>query len=152
MACCLMTRSHYMHQHWLIVSTILKHINTSRPRQIGRHFPDNIFKCISWMKIYTFRLRFQWIKFVPQGPINNIPGLVQIMAWRLTGDKPLSETILALVGDAYMRHSASMSWFISPWEICMIVIYHFLAKFLFLLLLLFIKSYFSHFLLCLSLL
>ena len=31
------------------------------------------------------------LKVVPKGPINNIPGLVQIMAWRRPGDKPLSE-------------------------------------------------------------
>ena len=31
------------------------------------------------------------LKFVPKGPINNIPALVQIMAWRRPGDKPLSE-------------------------------------------------------------
>ena len=29
-------------------------------------------------------------KFVPKIPINNKPALVQIMAWRCTGDKPLS--------------------------------------------------------------
>ena len=34
------------------------------------------------------------LKFVPKGPINNIPALVQIMAWRRTGDKPLSEPML----------------------------------------------------------
>ena len=32
--------------------------------------------------------------FVPKGPINNIPALVQIMAWRRPGDKPLSEPIM----------------------------------------------------------
>ena len=31
------------------------------------------------------------LKCVPQGPINNIPVLVQIMAWCQIGDKPLSE-------------------------------------------------------------
>ena len=31
------------------------------------------------------------LKFVPMGPINHIPALVQIMAWRRPGDKPLSE-------------------------------------------------------------
>ena len=31
------------------------------------------------------------LKFVPKGQINNIPALVQIMAWRRPGDKPLSE-------------------------------------------------------------
>ena len=35
--------------------------------------------------------------------------LVQIMAWRQPGDKPLSEQIMGKFGDAYMRLSASMS-------------------------------------------
>ena len=43
----------------------------------------------SWMKMLEFRL-----KFVPKGPINNIPLLVQIMAWRLPGDTPLSEQMV----------------------------------------------------------
>ena len=34
------------------------------------------------------------MKFVPKGPINNIPELVQIMAWRRPGDKPLSEPMM----------------------------------------------------------
>ena len=34
------------------------------------------------------------LKFVPKGPINNIPGFVQIMAWRRSGDKPLSEPMM----------------------------------------------------------
>ena len=35
------------------------------------------------------------LKFVPYGPINNIPSLVQIMAWHWPGDKPLSEPAMA---------------------------------------------------------
>ena len=34
------------------------------------------------------------LKFVPKAPINNIPSLVQIMAWRRPGDKPLSEPMM----------------------------------------------------------
>ena len=34
------------------------------------------------------------LKFVPRGPINNILALVQIMAWCLPGDKPLSESMM----------------------------------------------------------
>ena len=34
------------------------------------------------------------LKFVPKGPIYNIPALVQIMAWRCPGDKPLSESMM----------------------------------------------------------
>ena len=37
------------------------------------------------------------LKFVPKGPINNIPELVQIMAWRRPGDKPSSEPMLVFV-------------------------------------------------------
>ena len=64
-------------------------INTLRPRQNGRHFADDTFKCIFlnenvWIPIKTP------LKFVPKGPINNIPAMVQIMAWRRPGDKPLS--------------------------------------------------------------
>ena len=33
-------------------------------------------------------------KFLHNGPINNIPALVQIMAWRRPGDKPLPEPML----------------------------------------------------------
>ena len=35
--------------------------------------------------------------FVPQGPINNIPALLQIMAWRRPGDKPLSEPMIIIL-------------------------------------------------------
>ena len=35
------------------------------------------------------------LKFVPRGPINNTPALVQIMAWCHSGTKPLSEPMLA---------------------------------------------------------
>ena len=34
------------------------------------------------------------LKFVPRGPINNIPSVVQIMACRRPGDKPLSEPMM----------------------------------------------------------
>ena len=47
-------------------------------------------------------------KFVPSGLINNIPALVQMMAWRRLGDKPLSEPIMLSL-PMYMRHAASMS-------------------------------------------
>ena len=34
------------------------------------------------------------LKFVPKGTITNNPALVQIMAWRQSGDKPLSEPMM----------------------------------------------------------
>ena len=33
-------------------------------KALGCHFPDDIFKCISWMKMYEFRLRFHWNLFL----------------------------------------------------------------------------------------
>ena len=50
---------------------------------LGNLFPKCIFLNESiWISIGIS------LKFVPKGPINNIPALVQIMAWRLPGDKP----------------------------------------------------------------
>ena len=37
------------------------------------------------------------LKFIPKGPINNIPVSVQIMAWRRPGDKPLSEPMMIIL-------------------------------------------------------
>ena len=63
--------------------------NTMRPRQNGRHFADDIFKCIFLNENIWILIKIS-LKFVPQRPINNIRALVQIMAWRRPGDKPLS--------------------------------------------------------------
>ena len=65
-------------------------LNTLRPRQNGRHYPDDIFKCIFLNENAWIPIKIS-LKFVPKGPINKIPALVQIMAWRRSGDKPLSE-------------------------------------------------------------
>ena len=64
-----------------------------RPRQNGRHFSDDILGAFSWMKMFEFRIKFHK-KFLPKGPINNISALVQIMAWRRPGDKPLSKPMM----------------------------------------------------------
>ena len=68
-------------------------LNTLRPRQNGRHFPDDIFKWIFLNENVWISINIS-LKFVPGGPINNIPTLVQIMAWRRSGDKPLSEPMM----------------------------------------------------------
>ena len=63
--------------------------NTWRLRQNGRHFPDNIFKCIFFNENVWISIKIS-LKFVSKGSINNIPALVQIMAWCHSGQKPLS--------------------------------------------------------------
>ena len=50
-------------------------VNTLRPRQDGRHFPDDIFKCIFLYENVWISIKIS-LKFVPKGPINNIPALV----------------------------------------------------------------------------
>ena len=68
-------------------------LNTLRPRQNGRHLPDDIFKCIFVNGNIWISIKIS-LKIVPEVLINNIPALVQIMAWRRPGDKPLSEPML----------------------------------------------------------
>ena len=68
-------------------------LNTLRPRQNGRRFSDDIFKCIFLNENVWISNKIS-MKFVPKGPINNIPALVQIMAWCQPGDKPLSEPMM----------------------------------------------------------
>ena len=67
--------------------------NSLRSRLNRRPFADDIFKCI-------FLNENEWIlprislKFVPRVRINNIPALVQIVAWCRPDDKPLSELMM----------------------------------------------------------
>ena len=68
-------------------------INTLRPGRNGRHFADDNFKCIFLNENICIAIEIS-LKFVPPGPINNTPWLVQIMAWRRPGDKPLSEPMM----------------------------------------------------------
>ena len=74
-----------------------------RPRQNGRHFTDDIFKCIFLNENVSIAIKIS-LKFVPKGPINNIPALVQIMAWRRPGDEPLSEPMMV----SLPTHDASL--------------------------------------------
>ena len=73
--------------------SLLHCINTLGPKQNGRQFADDIFNCIFFNENVLIQMKMS-LKFVPKGAIYNIPALVQIMAWRRPGDKPLSETIM----------------------------------------------------------
>ena len=67
--------------------------NILRPRQNSRYFADDTFKRIFMNGNVRISINFS-LKFVPKGLINNIPALVQIMAWRRPGDKTLSEPMM----------------------------------------------------------
>ena len=71
-------------------------VNSLRPRLYGLYFADDVLKCIFLNEIVWISLKIP-LKFVPKAPINNIPALVQIMAWRRPGDQPLSEPMLVFV-------------------------------------------------------
>ena len=75
---------------WHISWDVGNMFNTLRLRQNGRHFSDDIFKYIFLNENVAILIKIS-LKFVPKGPINYIPALVQIMAWRRPGKKPLSE-------------------------------------------------------------
>ena len=68
-------------------------LNSLRPRQNRRHFADDILKR-SFLNENIWILIKILLKYVPKGPIDNIPSLFQIMAWRRPGDKPLSEPMI----------------------------------------------------------
>ena len=64
-----------VHLLTVAIFTNRDYLTTLRPRQNGRHFADDIFKCIflnenDWSPVKIL------LKFVPKGPINNIPALV----------------------------------------------------------------------------
>ena len=72
---------------------LILEINTLRPGRNGRHFADDTFKPIFLNENIGISIKIS-LQFVPKFQINNIPALVQIMAWRLVGAKPLSELMM----------------------------------------------------------
>ena len=64
------------------------------PKQNGRHFADDIFKCIFLYEDCFIAIQIS-LKFVPRDLINKKPTLFQIMAWHRTGGKPLIEAMMA---------------------------------------------------------
>ena len=68
-----------LQQQWVLLK-----INTLRPGENGRHFPDDIFKCIFLNEDIWISIQFS-LK------------LIQIMAWHRPGDKPLSEPMMVVL-------------------------------------------------------
>ena len=63
---------------------------------------DDNFKCIFLNENDVILIQIS-LKFVPRSPVDNKPALVQVMAWRQTGDKPLPELMMTKFTDAYMQ-------------------------------------------------
>ena len=72
------------------VQTDFSHILSHWGRdKMAANFLMTFSNAFSWMKLWV-SLKIS-LKFAPMGPIDNIPALAQIMAWRRPGHKPLSE-------------------------------------------------------------
>ena len=103
----LITPSHQQPWYLLTFPRILqtehqKGFNSSPPGQNGCHFAD-IFKSIFMNEKFCILILIS-LKFVPKGLIDYKSALVQVMAWRWIGDKPLPETMMTQCTAAYMRH------------------------------------------------
>ena len=66
-------------------------------------FVDDIFKFIFFNENIWISLKTS-LKFVPKVQNNNIPALVQIMAWCRPGNKPLSEPMMQTMMVSLLTH------------------------------------------------
>ena len=96
----MLTYLHGMEIPWLVTGCLsltgardLCALNALKPRQNGRDFADDIFKWIFLNENVWIPLKIS-LKFARKVQINTIPALVQIMAWRRRGDKPLSDPMM----------------------------------------------------------
>ena len=117
----------FLYEQWKYHSLAPSHcfddnirVNILRPRQNGRHFADKIFKC-------TFVNENVWIpiqislKFVLKCPIDNIPALVQMMAWCQPGEKHYWSRKPLIIGAWYCEakgHYLNQCWPISWTPLC----------------------------------
>ena len=76
-----------------LVMFLFRDPNKLTPRYNSCHFSDDNFKWNILNENVSVLIKNS-LKLVSSGPINNIPALVQIMAWRLVGAKPLSEPMM----------------------------------------------------------
>ena len=70
--------------------------------KMAANLADDVFECVFLYKMTKIPIQIS-VKFVPRSPIDNKPALVQVMAWRLINDKPLSEPMMTQFNEAYMR-------------------------------------------------
>ena len=84
--------------------------NTLRPRQHIHQLANYIFQYIFLNEVLSIAIKIS-LSCVPKVPVNNIPALVQIKAWRWPGDKPLSEPmVLRLLTHICVTWSQWVKW------------------------------------------
>ena len=77
--------------------------NSYPPGQNGHNFANNIFKRIFLNENVGTLIQLS-LKVFANGPIDSKSALVQVMACRLFGAKPLPEPMLFQFTEAYIRH------------------------------------------------
>ena len=70
------------------------HLTHCGRNKMAAIFQMTFANTFSWMKMYEFWLKFHWSLFLGVQLTNDIPVLVQIMAWCRPGDKSLSELMM----------------------------------------------------------
>ena len=82
--------------HVFVMQHLVHFFNSSAPRtdKMAAILADGRFKYIFLNENDSIPIRIS-LKFVPRSPIDYKPALVQLMAWRRKGDKPLPESMLA---------------------------------------------------------
>ena len=88
----LMTTMLQWHTSWLLI-LLIWHITWTHCEYKMTDFLTDIFKCIFLNENVWISINIS-LTFVLTSQINNIPALVQIMAWHRPGNKPLSEPMM----------------------------------------------------------
>ena len=91
--CCKIENEFNHAPHTVLFYLIKNFKKTHWGREKRPSFPDDIFKCIFFNENVWILIKIS-LKFVPGCPINDILALVQIMAWRRSGDIPLSDPMM----------------------------------------------------------
>ena len=91
-----------------LVTKIINTFNSSPPRQDGHHATGDIFKCIFMNEKSCILIEIP-PKFVPKVRLTSQSidksVLIQVMAWRQRGNKPLTEPMQTQFTDAYMQYN-----------------------------------------------
>ena len=70
---------------------------------MAANLAEDIFNCIFLNENDRIPIQMS-LKYVSMSPVYSKSALVQVMAWRRTGDKPLPEPMMIQFIDAYMWH------------------------------------------------
>ena len=80
-------------------------VDTLRPRQYGRHFADDSFKCIFLNENISISFKTS-LKLISKGDINNIPGLVDGSDNGLSPERLFYQHIYASLGLNELDHNS----------------------------------------------